>query len=54
MEFTLRTVAIAIIVVVVALVLISIIVSWGTGGKTLIDALMELIQGKIAAPATLP
>lgn len=49
MEFALKTVVIAIICIVVAVVLISLIVSWGTGGKTLIDAFMEFLRGEIPA-----
>ncbi len=52
MEFALRTVVIAIICVIVALVIISLIVDWGTGGKSLIDAFLEFIRGEIPAPPT--
>jgi hypothetical protein len=49
MEFTLRTLVIAIVCIIVALVIISLIVSWGTGGKSLIDAFLEFIRGEIPA-----
>lgn len=50
MEFALRTVVIAIICIVVALVIISLIVSWGTGGKSLIDMFLEFLRGEIPSP----
>jgi hypothetical protein len=50
MEFTLKTLVVAIICIVVALVIISLIISWGTGGKSLIDAFLEFIRGEIPAP----
>lgn len=49
MEFTLRTLVIAIVCVIVAAVLISVIVSWGTGGKSLLDAFLEFLRGEIPA-----
>ena len=50
MELTLRILVIAVISIIVALVIISLIISWGTGGKSLIDAFLEFLSGEMPSP----